>query len=74
MDLWKIHRKLLLSVFHNRIIEDYIDVFGAQGSILVDRLEEKVGQNDFDIFKYITSCMLDIVFGKYVLLGGVFTT
>ncbi|CAH2092957.1 unnamed protein product [Euphydryas editha] len=62
VDQWKVHRKVLLPIFHNRIIEDYIDVFGEQGSVLVERMEEQLGKGDFDVFKYITSCMLDIVF------------
>ncbi|XP_032519320.2 cytochrome P450 4C1-like [Danaus plexippus] len=62
VDLWKIHRKVLLSVFHNRIIEDYVGVFGEQGKVLVGRLEDQVGKKEFDVFRYITSCMLDIVF------------
>ncbi|CAH0589025.1 unnamed protein product [Chrysodeixis includens] len=62
VDLWKAHRRLLLPIFHNRIIEDYIDVFAEQGQILVNRLHEQVGQKQFDIYEYITSCMLDIVF------------
>ncbi|XP_072944883.1 cytochrome P450 4c3-like [Epargyreus clarus] len=61
-DLWKVHRRVLKPIFHNRIIEDYIDVFGEQGSVLVNRLEERLGKSEFDAFKYITSCMLDIVF------------
>lgn len=64
MEQWKVHRKVLLPIFNNRIVEDYIDVFGEQGSLLVERMEEELGKGDFDVFKYITSCMLDIVFGK----------
>ncbi|RVE41930.1 hypothetical protein evm_013424 [Chilo suppressalis] len=62
VDLWKVHRRVLLPIFHNKILEDFVPVFGQQASILVKRLEEQVGKPDFDIFKYITSCMLDIVF------------
>ncbi|XP_026726456.1 cytochrome P450 4c3-like [Trichoplusia ni] len=62
VDLWKAHRRLLLPIFHNRIIEDYIEVFAEQGQILVTRLHEQVGRKQFDIYEYITSCMLDIVF------------
>ncbi|VVD01184.1 unnamed protein product [Leptidea sinapis] len=62
VNIWKMHRRILLPIFHNRFIEDYIEVFGTQGSILVDRLEERVGKSEFDAYTYITSCMLDIVF------------
>ncbi|XP_041982348.1 cytochrome P450 4c3-like [Aricia agestis] len=62
VDLWKAHRRLLLPVFNNKIVEDYIYVFGAQADVLVKRLGENVGRAEFDVHKYITSCMLDIVF------------
>ncbi|XP_049875697.1 cytochrome P450 4C1-like [Pectinophora gossypiella] len=62
VDLWKVHRRLLLPIFHNRIIEEYVDVFAEQADVLVQRLDEQCGQKDFDIYPYITSCMLDIVF------------
>ncbi|XP_022822866.1 cytochrome P450 4c3-like [Spodoptera litura] len=62
IDLWKVHRRLMLPIFHNRIIEDYIEVFGEQGNVLVERLQEQVGKPSFDVYEYITSCMLDIVF------------
>lgn len=66
VDLWKAHRRLLLPIFNNRIIEEYIDVFGEQGNVLVERLKEQVGKPPFDVYEYITSCMLDIVFGKII--------
>ncbi|XP_045522476.1 cytochrome P450 4c3-like isoform X1 [Pieris brassicae] len=62
VELWRMHRKLLLTVFHNRIIEDYINIFGEQGTFLVKRLQENIGQHEFDVFKFVTSCTLDIVF------------
>ncbi|KAJ0174625.1 hypothetical protein K1T71_009733 [Dendrolimus kikuchii] len=62
VELWKTHRRLLLPIFRNRVIEDYIDVFGEQGVILVKRLREQQGKPMFNVYKYITSCMLDIVF------------
>ncbi|CAG9111898.1 unnamed protein product [Plutella xylostella] len=62
VDLWKIHRRVLLPIFHKRNIEDYIEVFGEQGQVLVSRLAEKLLDKEFDVFKYITSCTLDIVF------------
>ncbi|XP_023942753.2 cytochrome P450 4C1-like [Bicyclus anynana] len=62
VDLWKAHRRVLLSVFHNKIIDEYVDVFGEQGEVLVERLKEQINKPEFDVYKYITSCMLDIVF------------
>ncbi|CAG9788742.1 unnamed protein product [Diatraea saccharalis] len=62
VDLWKVHRKVLLPIFHNRIIEEFLPTFGEQAAVLVKLLEEQAGKPEFDIYKYITSCMLDIVF------------
>ncbi|KAL0821797.1 hypothetical protein ABMA28_005209 [Loxostege sticticalis] len=60
--LWKSHRKVLLPVFHNKIVEEYLGVIAEQSSVLVDRLAEKSGKEEFDVLKYITACTLDIVF------------
>lgn len=66
VDLWKSHRRLLLPVFNNRMIEEYIEIFGKQGDILVKCLQDKVGKKQFNVYEYVTSCMLDIVFGKNI--------
>ncbi|XP_063829101.1 cytochrome P450 4c3-like [Ostrinia nubilalis] len=60
--LWKSHRKVLLPVFHNKIVEEYLGVIAEQSSVLLDRLAEKSGKEEFDVLKYITACTLDIVF------------
>ncbi|XP_063365514.1 cytochrome P450 4g15-like [Cydia amplana] len=62
VDLWKVHRRLLLPMFHNRVVESYTDVFGKHSEVLVQRLQETVGGPEFDVFKYVTRCSLDIVF------------
>ncbi|CAG9788743.1 unnamed protein product [Diatraea saccharalis] len=60
--LWKVHRKVLLPVFHNKIVEEYLGVIGEQSTVLVERLSEKADKEEFDVLKYITACTLDIVF------------
>ncbi|XP_063537297.1 cytochrome P450 4g15-like [Cydia strobilella] len=62
VDLWKIHRRLLLPMFHNRVVESYTEVFGKHSEVLVQRLQETVDGPEFDVFKYVTRCSLDIVF------------
>ncbi|XP_061718569.1 cytochrome P450 4C1-like isoform X2 [Cydia pomonella] len=62
VDLWKIHRRLLLPMFHNRVVESYTEVFGKHSEVLVQRLQENVDGPEFDVFKYVTCCSLDIVF------------
>lgn len=62
--LWKAHRKVLLPVFHNKIVEQYLGVIAEQSDVLLERLTEQSGKEEFDVLKYITACTLDIVFGK----------
>ncbi len=59
---WHQRRKLLTPTFHFKILEDFVQVFNEQSAVLVERLNEKVGQ-DFDIFPYITLCTLDVICG-----------
>nr|BBG43598.1 cytochrome P450 [Ascotis selenaria] len=60
--LWKVHRKVLLPVFHNKIVEQYLGVIAEQSDVLLERLNEQEGKGEFDVLKYITACTLDIVF------------
>ncbi|KOB72589.1 Cytochrome P450 CYP4AU1, partial [Operophtera brumata] len=64
--LWKLHRRLLVPIFHNRIIEDYIDVFGTQGSVLVERLQGEVGRPEFDfgLFFAESNCFTETAMGE----------
>ncbi|EFX87732.1 hypothetical protein DAPPUDRAFT_192258 [Daphnia pulex] len=57
---WHQRRKLLTPTFHFKILEDFVQVFNEQSAVLVQRLNEKVGQ-DFDVFPYITLCTLDVI-------------
>ncbi|XP_046655352.1 cytochrome P450 4c3-like [Daphnia pulicaria] len=57
---WHQRRKLLTPTFHFKILEDFVQVFNEQSVVLVQRLNEKVGQ-DFDVFPYITLCTLDVI-------------
>ncbi|GBP16707.1 Cytochrome P450 4c3 [Eumeta japonica] len=62
VDIWKTHRRVLLPVFHNRVVEEYISVITEQTAALVRQLEERVDKGEFDILKYISSCTIDIMF------------
>ncbi|XP_075980564.1 cytochrome P450 4V2-like [Anticarsia gemmatalis] len=62
VNLWKSHRKVLLPVFHNKVVEEYLGVIAEQANVLVKRLDEQDGKEEFDILKYVTACTLDIVF------------
>ncbi|XP_063537245.1 cytochrome P450 4c3-like [Cydia strobilella] len=62
LELWKSHRKVMRSVFNNKVVEEYLAVFAAQADVLVEKLDSMVGKGDFDVLKFITACTLDIVF------------
>nr|ASX93970.1 cytochrome P450 CYP4AU14 [Zygaena filipendulae] len=62
LSLWKKHRKVLLPVFHNKIVEEYLDVIAEQADVLVERLSEQTHRGEFDVLKYVTACTLDVVF------------
>ncbi|KOB72591.1 Uncharacterized protein OBRU01_12024 [Operophtera brumata] len=60
--LWKTHRKVLLPVFHNKIVEKYLGVIADQSDVLLERLREQTDKAEFDVLRYVTACTLDIVF------------
>lgn len=74
VELWKSHRKVMRSVFNNKVVEEYLEVIAEQGDVLVKQLNEKVDTGDFDVLKYVTACTLDIVFGKkfFLILSRIF--
>ncbi|MDK2413701.1 cytochrome P450, partial [Aphanizomenon sp. 202] len=51
----------LTPAFHFKILEDFVEVFNQQSSVMVQRLQKKADGNTFDIFPYITLCTLDII-------------
>lgn len=59
---WRNRRKILTPAFHFKILEDFVDVFVDQSSILVKKLKREVGNEcGFNIFPYVTLCTLDII-------------
>ncbi|CAH0725737.1 unnamed protein product, partial [Brenthis ino] len=62
LGLWKAHRRVLLPVFHNKVVEEYLVIISKQANILLERLEEQSGKDEFDVLRYISACTLDVVF------------
>jgi len=59
---WHSRRKILTPAFHFKILDDFIDVFQEQSSVLVTKLEKEIGKDDgFNLFTYVTLCTLDII-------------
>jgi len=62
---WKDHRKLFTPAFHFKILEDFVEVFGSNDRILIEKLEKHVNGPVFDICPYISLYTLDIICGKH---------
>ncbi|XP_039441587.1 cytochrome P450 4c3-like [Culex pipiens pallens] len=58
---WAQRRKIITPAFHFKILEEFLGTFNQQAEVLVDKLREQVGQGDFNIYKYITLCTLDVI-------------
>lgn len=55
---------MITPTFHFQILEQFIDVFHSNGTILIDKLRKHLGESSFDVFPYITLCALDIICGN----------
>lgn len=58
---WAQRRKIITPAFHFKILEEFLSTFNQQSDALVDKLREQVGKGDFNIYKYITLCTLDVI-------------
>ncbi|XP_023288054.1 cytochrome P450 4c3 [Orussus abietinus] len=58
---WYTRRKILTPTFHFKILEDFVEIFGEQTEILVDKMSTKLGKESFNIFPFVTLCTLDII-------------
>ncbi|PSN43016.1 Cytochrome P450 4C1 [Blattella germanica] len=58
---WHTHRKILTPTFHFKILEQFVEVFVEKTEILMKKLEEKVGTGEFDMFRLVGLCALDII-------------
>jgi len=62
---WKEHRKLFTPAFHFKILEDFVEVFGNNDRVLIEKLEKHVNGPAFNILPYISLYTLDIICGKH---------
>ena len=62
---WMNRRKILTPAFHFKILEDFVDIFDKQSSILVGKLRKFEGQGEFDIFPLTALCALDVICGRF---------
>ncbi|XP_014204067.1 cytochrome P450 4C1-like [Copidosoma floridanum] len=58
---WRVHRKLIMPTFNQRILESFVEVFSAQSGIMVKEMEAELNGGEFEVFNYVTLCTLDII-------------
>lgn len=61
---WLNRRKVITHAFHFKILEDFVDTFDRQSSILVEKLKSFEGRGEFNIFPLTALCALDIICGN----------
>lgn len=61
---WINRRKVLTSAFHFKILDDFVETFDKQSSILVEKLKKFEGRDSFNIFPITALCALDIICGN----------
>ncbi|KAM7346805.1 cytochrome P450 4d2-like isoform 2-T2 [Cochliomyia hominivorax] len=59
---WHSRRKIITPTFHFKILEQFVEIFDQQSSVMVKKLHEKAdGKTEIDIFPVVCLCALDII-------------
>lgn len=61
---WFNKRKILTPAFHFKILEQFVEVFDKQGTVLVQRLREQATGKLVNIYPFVTLAALDIICGR----------
>lgn len=64
---WRHHRKLISPAFNLRVLKTFVPVFEEQSLLLCEKLKAKMGGGFFDVYPFVSRCILDIVCGKGAL-------
>lgn len=67
---WHQRRKIITPAFHFKILEQYIEIFDKQSSIMMDILTKYGATDQVDLRKYVGLYTLDVICGK-ILFGGI---
>lgn len=61
---WLSRRKVITHAFHFKILEDFVESFDKQSTILVEKLKKFEGRGEFNIFPLTALCALDVICGN----------
>lgn len=63
---WHSRRKIITPTFHFKILEQFVEIFDQQSTIMVKKLYEKAdGKTAIYIFPVVCLCALDVIAGKW---------
>lgn len=67
---WRPRRKIITPAFHFKILETFVEVFEANGTVLMEKFRKEVGKESINIYNYITLYALDIICGEMAVSGN----
>lgn len=62
-------RKVMTPAFHFNILEQFVEVFDRNSSILVDVIAQKKTGDPLDIYPLVTLTALDIICGTKLIIS-----
>lgn len=61
---WMVRRKALTPAFHFKILDEFVEVFDKQTSILVEKLKAFERRGSFNVFPIVARSALDVICGS----------
>jgi cytochrome P450 family 4 len=61
---WMLRRKALTPAFHFKILDEFVEVFDKQSSILIEKLKVHDGKGLFNAFPVVALAALDVICGN----------
>lgn len=61
---WMVRRKALTPAFHFKILDEFVEVFDKQSSVLIEKLRAYDGKGSFNAFPVVALSALDVICGN----------
>lgn len=68
VSIWRPRRKVTAQIFSPKYLNNFVDVFSRQSTILVDQLRNVAEKGAFSVWKYLTTYTMDSVCGMLLKL------
>lgn len=66
--IWRPRRKVIAPIFSVKNLNQFVEVFSEQGSVMVNQLKTMAGKGSFPLWKYLTTYTMDSVCGMLILI------